>query len=234
LDFPQSFVQSTQIAEGIWHLTGSSHHSLVVEQADRLVVIEGPMVPERGDALLAHIAAEISDKPVAYVVATHHHEDHTAGLRSFVAAGATLVAHEAAEPFYAEVMARPSTVRPDTLANTADITPVIEVVTADGFTIDDADRPVQIYHLDTVHANDMLLVVATSTDGEVVAFESDLFNPSVPETGAPGVALVAEWAAEALAGIDAAAEDVTIVAGGHGGAQPVQELRDYVNPPVAP
>ena len=57
-------------------------------------------------------------KPIQYVVNTHHHFDHSGGLRTFVAQGATVVTHEQNKDFYERVFfsSAPRTVQPDRLS----------------------------------------------------------------------------------------------------------------------
>lgn len=230
LDFAaETLVAGEEIADGIWHITGPSHNSLLIEQENGLVLVEAPNYPERSEAILAYLATEFPDQAVTHVIATHHHEDHSAGLRTFVAAGATIVVHSASEQFFRDVFSRPSTIVPDALAAETNVEAVIETVTADTpFLIDDAARPVEVFALQTSHANDMVLTAVASGDTEVV-FESDLYNP-----GNGGVALNLAYAAELLAAIQLSAPGADVVAGGHGAFAPLAELTEYVANNPAP
>ena len=35
-------VKSEKVADGIWYITGGSHHSVLIEMKDYLIVVEGP------------------------------------------------------------------------------------------------------------------------------------------------------------------------------------------------
>jgi len=37
-------VQTDKVADGVWYLTGGTHHSVLVEMNHHLVVIEGPQM----------------------------------------------------------------------------------------------------------------------------------------------------------------------------------------------
>ena len=39
---PYTRVQSQKASEGVWYVTGGSHHSVVIEMSDHLIVAEGP------------------------------------------------------------------------------------------------------------------------------------------------------------------------------------------------
>src|SRR5215471_12161132 len=69
-------VQTDKIADGVWYLTGGTHHSVLVEMADHLVVIDGPQDDARSTALIAEVKKIVPDKPIKFVVNTHHHFDH--------------------------------------------------------------------------------------------------------------------------------------------------------------
>jgi glyoxylase-like metal-dependent hydrolase (beta-lactamase superfamily II) len=60
-----------------------------------VVVIDALGSPALARRLLEHIRA-LTDKPVTHVVVTHYHADHIYGLQAFKAAGARVLAHEAA------------------------------------------------------------------------------------------------------------------------------------------
>ncbi len=215
LDGQDLTVNRTELDPGVWYVRGWSHNTLVVEQADGIVVIEAPLYPERADAIIAWIRTQFPNKPIRYVLATHHHSDHTAGLRSFVAAGARVVVHEAAGSFYHEVFRAPSTVRQDTLARMPATANIIKVPTGGSYRLDDAARPVVAYHLENSHAADMLLFYLPS---QKTAFFSDLYNPGVGGFGnGPRELYRAITQTYSL--------DVTRLTGGHGNTGTMQELQ---------
>jgi hypothetical protein len=49
-------VKIDKAADGVWYVTGGSHHSMVVEMKDHLVVIEGPQNDARATAVIADLA----------------------------------------------------------------------------------------------------------------------------------------------------------------------------------
>src|SRR4029077_901151 len=46
-------VQADKVAAGVWYLTGGTHHSVLVEMSDHLLVIEGPQDDARATAVIA-------------------------------------------------------------------------------------------------------------------------------------------------------------------------------------
>ncbi len=217
----QTQVVATELAPGVHHLAGGTHHSLVVEQSGGAVLFETPLYEARCEVVLDWIDANLPGVAVTHAVVSHHHVDHAACARTLVARGATLVVGTGAESLWDEVLSAPSTVEPDELAANPVDDPAIELVPDGGaFTIDDASNPVTVYDLDNGHAADMVLPVV---DAAGVAFVVDLYNPGFPFQlfGAAGAQAV-------LASLEAhgALGAVSLIAGGHGfGTATIAELQ---------
>jgi glyoxylase-like metal-dependent hydrolase (beta-lactamase superfamily II) len=115
---PPVRVQSEKLAEGVWLLAGGSHNSVAVEFRDFVTVVEAPLSEERSIAVIDEVHRLIPSKPIRYVVNTHHHFDHSGGLRTYVAEGAIVVTHEANRQFYDKVLFYPGsrTLLPDRLS----------------------------------------------------------------------------------------------------------------------
>ncbi|MGH2400206.1 MAG: MBL fold metallo-hydrolase, partial [bacterium] len=107
-------VQSQKLGDGLWLIAGGSHNSVAVEFRDHVAVIEAPLNEERSLAVIGEVNRLIPNKPIKFVVNTHHHWDHLGGIRTYVHEGATVVTHEGNRPYYQEVLrARPWTLQPD-------------------------------------------------------------------------------------------------------------------------
>lgn len=207
LDGLQTFVQAAEVAPGVWHLTGGSHHTMVVEQENGLVLFDVPLNPQRAEAILDWIDTDLGGAPVTHVVVSHHHEDHVSGVRVFVATGATLVVHEVAETFFDEVVTAPSTIEPDRLADNP-VAATIETIPTGGlYVLDDPTNPITVYEMPSTHAQDMVLPYVESSG---IAFTVDIFSPNF---GANPFG-----AQEVLDAMDAAGitGDVNLIYGGHG------------------
>jgi glyoxylase-like metal-dependent hydrolase (beta-lactamase superfamily II) len=213
----QTSVQANEFKPGVWHLSGGSHNSLVIEQASGVVVVEAPLYQDRSRALLSWISTKFPGKPVTHAVATHFHGDHSAGLRTFVAAGATVVAGDAALGLYRRVFSARRTVEPDDLSAAPRLPTLRGVAPGEVITLADATRPVKIYTVNTTHAADMIVAVVNG-----VLFVSDIFSPGIPASPA------------ALRELRQAITDnptiaVERLAGGHGGTATLAELDALIN-----
>lgn len=83
-----------KLGDGVYlvnNLGGGVYNVMAVEFADHVVVVEAPLNSQVADQAIVEIKKAIPGKPIKYIAITHHHSDHSGGLRAFVAEGATVV-----------------------------------------------------------------------------------------------------------------------------------------------
>lgn len=171
-------VTAEEVSKGIWYLAGQTHHSVLVEFADHLALIEAPQNEVRVSAVLDKIKELKPDKPLKYVVNTHHHFDHSGGLRRVMAEDVTIITHAANKEFYEEIAKRPSTLLAEKVSPK---TPKIEGITGK-YELKDATRTVEIYPIPNPHSDSMLIVYFPA---ERLLVEADLYTPPAPNTPPP-------------------------------------------------
>jgi glyoxylase-like metal-dependent hydrolase (beta-lactamase superfamily II) len=178
---PPVRVESQKLAEGVWYLTGGSHHSALIEFKDHLVVIEAPLNEERSLAVIAEAKKLVPAKPIRYLVNTHHHFDHSGGIRTFAAQGATIVTHQLHKPFYERLSRSNRTLDPDLLSKEKGRMKVEAVVGKRVLT--DGSMTVEIHHIKgNTHNNGILMAYLP---GQKILIEADVFTPPAPNAQPP-------------------------------------------------
>jgi len=175
-----------RIGEGVWYLAGAPDpNSQLVEFRDYTVLIESSVTEARALANLAEARRLVPNKPVRYHVNSHHHGDHAAGLRAFVAEGVTVITHAMNRRFYEQTVLRNRhTLAPDALAKAP--RPASFVWVDDRHVLSDGTRTLEIYHVPNGHAANLLMGYIPQ---EKLLIVTDIFNdfgeprPNDPPSG---------------------------------------------------
>jgi hypothetical protein len=142
---PPVVVTVEPVAKGIWWLAGSGNHrSVVFEFDDHLVLFEAPVNEARTKAVIDK-ARTLSPKPLTKAIVSHHHFDHSGGLRVAIAEGLTIVTHRSNEAVFRSLVFRQHTIVPDALEKVRRLV-TFELVD-DQLTLKDGSMEVQLYHL---------------------------------------------------------------------------------------
>jgi glyoxylase-like metal-dependent hydrolase (beta-lactamase superfamily II) len=166
-------VTLTKVGEGVHHATGGSHHSMIVEFADHVVLFEVPQSDARATAVIEATKKAFPNKPIKYVVNSHHHFDHAGGIRAAMAEGLTIITQAQNKPYYERIAAMPHTINPDRLSK-APKRPVIEGVDSKRV-LSDATQTLELHWLPTNHVDTMLVGYLPKSKQ---LFEVDVYTPA--------------------------------------------------------
>ena len=174
---------SESLADGVFVMPGR-YSALAVDLGDYIVLIESPQSEARATEVIAEAHRLIPGKPIKYVVNTHGHFDHAAGLRVAVADGATIVTQRKNIPFLQDVLNRPRTLRPDALTRAPK--PIQFLPVDDQLALSGGGREIRLYRLKGMdHVDGMLIVYLPQSKALV---EADAFTPGAPNSPAPAQA----------------------------------------------
>ena len=211
-------VESAKVADGVWYLAGTPDpNSQLVEFKDFLVLVESSVTEGRALANIAEAHRLAPGKPIKYHINTHHHSDHSAGLRAFVAEGSTIVTHEMNKKFYDDVVLKaPHTLEPDALTKTPKAAQFVYVKDKGKYVISDGGRTMEIYHVDNGHARNLLMSYLPK---EKLLMITDIFNDfGMPRPNDPPAGLVSPYYAALDARVKELKLDVQQLAPSHGRA----------------
>ncbi len=169
----------TELAPGLYQVqdvTSSFLSGLAVQVDEGIVLLEGHSSPRAADQLIERVEELFPNKPISYLVQSHHHVDHSAGVRSIAAKGAELVVGNGSGNWWKRVLSARSTLKPDTLQGT-DISPTIHELSPKAqWVVSDINTTVTAYHVsDNSHALDML-ITTIETDKQTFLYVADLYN----------------------------------------------------------
>lgn len=135
----------TRLDDGVWDVRVGNNGGPVIEFGDHLVMFEAG---GSASATLARIDAAnalVEGKRLRAVIVSHHHFDHTAGLRAAVSRGLSVISHRGNEGIIGEMIGRPAVVFPDALARSPH---ALDFVPVDGqLVLEDETRRLEIYHV---------------------------------------------------------------------------------------
>ena len=185
-------VEADKFADGVWYLRGTPDpNSQLVEFKDFSVIVESSVTEGRALANIAEAKRLVPGKPIRYHVNTHHHSDHSAGVRAFVAEGSTIVTHEMNKKFYEMVLAAPHTLDGDTLSKNPKKANFVYVKDTGKYVITDGSRTMEIYHVDNGHTSNLLMSYLPK---EKLLLITDIFNDfGMPRPNDPPAGIVSPY-----------------------------------------
>ena len=176
-------IASERLADGVYLIAGN-YASLAVEFRDHVVVLEAGEGEARGRAVIDETRRLFPGKRIRFVVNTHAHFDHAAGLAPFVAEGATILTDDTSRYFLEQALGSPRTLVGDTLAR-ARRKPKVEGV-LDRRDLKDATRTLQLYHVEKLAHSDGMLIAYLPA--ERILFTADFDLPAAGQPGGPSAA----------------------------------------------
>jgi glyoxylase-like metal-dependent hydrolase (beta-lactamase superfamily II) len=134
-------LQPMKVAAHVWFLNGNTF----LEFGDHFVMVEANRQDAALQGILKAVNALVPGKRVTQVIQTHHHFDHSVGLRAAVAEGLTIISRRGNEGIFREMVARPARLFPDALGKNPK--PLKFIPVDDHLKLKDATNDIDIYHI---------------------------------------------------------------------------------------
>jgi len=215
-------VKTVKLADSvalIQGLQGGNYNVLAVNFKDHIFVFEAPVSSAIADQAIRMIKEAFPNKPIKYVAVTHFHNDHSGGLRSFIAEGATVVTTAGNRAVFEQMAAA---TLDDALAKKPR-KPVFEIVSGKRVFSDGVDS-IEVHDIGSPHAKEMLVGYLPK---ERILFQGDLFFAPFDERFPIGPA--AEATTAFFAKLKSLALPVDKLVGVHGRVSTMDELAKSVS-----
>jgi hypothetical protein len=142
-----------KVADHVWFLNGNTFF----EFDDHITMVEANRTDAQLKAILDAVNSLVPGKRVTQVIQTHHHFDHSVGLRAAVAQGLTVISRRGNEGIFRDMVARPAKLFPDALGRTPK--PLQFIPVDDHLKMKDSTNEIDIYHIvGNYHMADGLIV----------------------------------------------------------------------------
>jgi glyoxylase-like metal-dependent hydrolase (beta-lactamase superfamily II) len=193
-----------ELAPNVQMVQGGGANNLIVNTKDGIVVVDAPTDEGQSKWVIDAAKAKYPGKPIKTLVLTHHHMDHTGGMRAFVAEGANIIVPAQDKAYFEQAAKRPHTVDND--AQQKANKPVSVEGVADTKSIKDDQEEITLLNIPNPHVDGMFLVHLPK---ENILWVTDLVSPRGPVGRNPGTVAVGEALRK---------HNITgaLIAGGHG------------------
>jgi glyoxylase-like metal-dependent hydrolase (beta-lactamase superfamily II) len=139
-------VEASPVAPGIWLLTGNGGaNSILLEFEDHLSLFEVPTSRAWAAALIEKARTTVPGKPVTEAIISHHHFDHTGGLRTAIAEGLTIITQAGNVAWFEDLARRRVEAFPDALSRNPQ--PIRTRAVDDHLRLSDSKLTVDLYRV---------------------------------------------------------------------------------------
>jgi glyoxylase-like metal-dependent hydrolase (beta-lactamase superfamily II) len=201
---PNGSFKLVELAPNVQMVQGGGANNLIVNMKDGLVIVDAPTDNGQSQWVIDAAKKKYPGKPIKTLILTHHHMDHTGGMRAFAAEGAAVIVPAPDKAYFEDVIKRAHTFEPDAQQRAMKAANVQEV--KDTMSLKDDTVEINLYNIPNPHVQGMLLVHVVKDN---ILWVTDLVSPRGPVGRNPGTVAVGNALRQ---------HNITgaLIAGGHG------------------
>jgi glyoxylase-like metal-dependent hydrolase (beta-lactamase superfamily II) len=170
---PVYTVEASPVATGVWLLSGTGGaNSVLLEFDDHLTLFEVPTSRAWTAALIEKARRTVPGKRVTEAIISHHHFDHTGGLRTAIAEGLTIVTQAGNVAWFEDLARRRVEAFPDGLSRNPK--PIETRAVDDHLRLSDSKLTVDVYRV--VSNNHMAHGLLAYVPEHRLLIQGDLFD----------------------------------------------------------
>jgi Metallo-beta-lactamase superfamily len=166
-----------ELAPNVQHVEGGTANNLIIAMKDYLVIFDAPYGELQSRWVIDAAKAKYPGKPIKYLILTHQHMDHTGGMRTYVADGATVIVPSPDKAYFEKDVKGVHTIVPDDLQKKPRTPEIVEV--KDEMTIKDDATQIHLYFIANPHVVGMLIGNVVTGSANIV-YVTDLISPRGP------------------------------------------------------
>ena len=184
---PGGSFKLVELAPNVQMVQGGGANNLIVNMKDGLAVFDAPTDEGQSKWVIDAAKAKYPGKPIKYLVLTHHHMDHTGGMRAFAAEGAAVIVPSPDKAYFEQVIKVPHTLEPDAQQKAMKPANVQEV--KDTLSLKDDIAEINLYNIPNPHVDGFLLAHVVKDN---ILWVTDLISPRGPIGRNPATVAVGE------------------------------------------
>jgi glyoxylase-like metal-dependent hydrolase (beta-lactamase superfamily II) len=207
-----------KMGEGVYLIEGfdgGTTSAMAVEFKDHFAVIDAPGGSAGSVQVINELKKIAPNKPIKYLILTHHHDDHSGGIRPYVAIDTKLVTVSANRSFFEKIASSTFSLAPDALTSSIKKPDFMFVEKKKVFA--DETQTFEIHKIKTGHSENIYLAYFPK---QKILFQADLYNWA----NAPTVHTATMFEAIEKLGLQ-----VENLVGAHGGVFPFATVKKEVD-----
>jgi len=177
----------SELSSNVQQVLGGTANNLIVNMKDGIVVFDAPVSDGQSRWVIDEAKKKYPGKSIKYLVLTHHHMDHTGGVRAYMAEGAQVIVPSQVKAYFEQVATAPHTLAPDALQK--QMRPAQVVAVNDTMTLKDDTVEIRIHNIPNPHVDGMIIGHVVNDN---IVWVTDIWSPGRDAARTPGVLALGE------------------------------------------